>query len=123
MATQLRKELTDFLRPKLGGSLSQDVVDWLDAWGDRAGVPRDGTPAMDATPVLPAKPAPTPAAAPAPADDRYLAVFRKMADPAAKPDVVQAMARSFAQHAPAYGQDKTKPRIAEFLAQIANETG
>jgi putative chitinase len=123
MATQLRKELTDFLRPKLGGILTQDVVNWLDAWSDRAGVPRDGTPAIDAKPVLPASPSPVPAAGPAPADDRYLAVFRQMADPAAKPDAVQAMARSFAQHAPTYGQDKTKPRIAEFVAQIANETG
>jgi putative chitinase len=33
------------------------------------------------------------------------------------------MARSFARHAPGFGQDKTKARIAEFVAQISNETG
>lgn len=65
-----------------------------------------------------------PAPVPAPVgDDRYLPLFRALASPQAKPADVEAMARSFAAHAPAYGQDRTKPRIAEFVAQIANETG
>lgn len=67
-------------------------------------------------PVAPAAPAGL-------TDDRYLALFKALASPNAKQDVVQAMARSFAAHAPAYGQDANKPRIAEFVAQIANETG
>lgn len=136
MTTQFRKELTDFLRPRLGGSVSQEVVDWLDAWGDRAGVPRDGAPEPAAspaptpapTPAAPAPPAispaaPTAPAAPAAGDDRYDALFRGLAGATAKPEVVQAMARSFALHAPRFGQDASKPRIAEFVAQIANETG
>lgn len=61
--------------------------------------------------------------APAQGDDRYLAVFQRLASPQAKPETVKAMARAFAAHAPAYGQDRTKPRIAEFVAQISNETG
>ena len=56
-------------------------------------------------------------------DDRYLSLFQRLASPNANPAVVHAMASSFADHAPAYGQDKTKARIAEFVAQIANETG
>lgn len=58
-----------------------------------------------------------------PADDRYLPLFQRLASPQANPETVKAMARSFAAHAPAYGQDATKARIAEFMAQIANETG
>jgi len=129
MATEFRKELTDYLRPRLGGSVSQEVVNWLDAWGDRAGVPRDGAAAQASAPPPPASaspPAPVPApAAPASAagDDRFDALFRGLAGGNAKPEVVQAMARSFAEHAPAFGQDKSKARIAEFVAQIANETG
>lgn len=64
---------------------------------------------------------------PAPAapvgDDRYLRLFQHLAAPNANPETVKAMARSFAAHAPAYGQDTSKARIAEFVAQIANETG
>ena len=56
-------------------------------------------------------------------DDRYLPVFQRLASPKADPAVVKAMARSFAKHAPVYGQNKSKARIAEFVAQIANETG
>lgn len=65
-----------------------------------------------------AAPAPEPAG-----DDRYLRLFQHLASPQAKPETVRAMARSFAQHAPAYGQDKSKARIADFVAQISNETG
>jgi len=130
MATQFRKELTDFLRPRLGGSLSQEVVDWLDGRSDRAGVPRDGTaatlaankPKPPAPPPAP-PPVPKPAPKPAPADDRFDALFKAMAGAGADPNVVSAVARSFATHATAYGQDKSKARIAEFVAQIANETG
>lgn len=69
-------------------------------------------------------PPPAPVAAPTGStDDRYLALFRHMAAPNANPETVKAMARSFAAHAPAYGQDASKARIAEFVAQIANETG
>lgn len=56
-------------------------------------------------------------------DDRYLAVFRALASPQADPETVKAMARAFTVHAPTYGQDASKERIAEFVAQIANETG
>lgn len=56
-------------------------------------------------------------------DDRYLTLFQRLASSTANADVVKAMARSFAAHAHAYGQDASKPRIAEFVAQIANETG
>ncbi len=130
MGTQFRKELTDYLRPKLGGSIPREVVDWLDAWGDRAGVARDGASAP-APPPSPPAPDPTPAPVPSPApvpdaepgDDSYLALFKHLAGAEAKPETVQAVARAFAKHAPAYGQDKSKPRIAEFVAQIANETG
>lgn len=68
-------------------------------------------------------PQPAPAPAPAPADDRYLPLVQRLAGPGAKPEVLQAIARSFAQHAPAYGQDRTKDRIADFFAQTSNETG
>lgn len=57
------------------------------------------------------------------ADDRYLPLFQVLASPQADPETVKAMARSFADHAPAYGQGASKARIAEFVAQIANETG
>lgn len=53
----------------------------------------------------------------------YLPVFKKLAASNANRAVVEAMADAFAKHAPAYGQDASKPRIAEFVAQIANETG
>lgn len=53
---------------------------------------------------------------------RYIALFAHVAGRPAD-QVIEDMARSFAVHAPVYGQDKTKERIAEFVAQIANETG
>jgi putative chitinase len=56
-------------------------------------------------------------------DDRFLPLFRRLASPQALPATVEAMARAFALHAPDFGQDASKPRIAEFVAQIANETG
>lgn len=62
-------------------------------------------------------------ATPPAGDDRYLPLFQRLAAASADPAVVQAMARSFAAHAPAYGQDRTKARIADFVAQISNETG
>jgi putative chitinase len=72
-------------------------------------------------------PAPAPVA-PSPAsvaggDDRYLPLFQRLASQNANPETVKLMARAFAKHAPAFGQDATKPRIAEFVAQTANETG
>lgn len=71
-----------------------------------------------------AGPAPAPQPAPVQAgDDRHLPVFLRLASPQAKPEDVEAMARAFAAAAPRYGQDRTKERIAEFVAQIANETG
>lgn len=54
--------------------------------------------------------------------DRYTPLFAHVAGRAAD-QVITDMAASFAVHAPVYGQDATKPRIAEFVAQIANETG
>src|SRR5690348_6285870 len=45
-----------------------------------------------------------PNAAPA-GDDRFLALFQRLAAPTAKPETVKAMARSFAEHAPRFGQD------------------
>ena len=123
---QTRKELCDHLRPFLKPpGFTQELVDWIDAWADRNGIPPDGAPAP-APPPQPA-PAPTPPApAPAPAeaggDDRYVSLFAAVAGRAAD-DTIKAMARSFARHAPAFGQDKTKARIAEFVAQISNETG
>jgi putative chitinase len=38
-------------------------------------------------------------------------------------DSIRAVAAALAAHAPAYGQDKTPERMAEFVAQIAHETG
>ena len=73
--------------------------------------------------VAPAVPAASTGLKSAEADDRYLPLFQRLAASTANPEVVKAMARSFAAHAPAYGQDASKPRIAEFVAQIANETG
>lgn len=53
---------------------------------------------------------------------RYISLFAHVAN--REPDqTITDMARSFALHAPEYGQDKTPQRIAEFVAQIANETG
>jgi putative chitinase len=119
---QARKELCDHLRPFLKPpGFTQELVDWIDAWADRNGIPRDGASA----PSSPA-PASPPAAVPAPAeaggDDRYVSLFAAVAGRAAD-DTIKAMARSFAKHAAAYGQDKNKARIAEFVAQISNETG
>ena len=65
---KFRTELTDWLRPKLGGKLQQDIVDWLDAWADRAGVPREDAPDETVAPTpptpapkpLPPEPAPSP---------------------------------------------------------------
>lgn len=139
---QLRKELCDHLRPFLKPpGFTQELVDWIDGWADRAGIPRDTAPA----PPPPPRPAPPPAPRPAPvpppvppaprpapvpppapaaaaADDRYVPLFATVAGRAAD-DVIRAMARSFARHAPAFGQDGSKARIAEFVAQISNETG
>lgn len=56
-------------------------------------------------------------------DDRYLPLFQRLAAPTANPDTVKAVARAFAAHATAYGQDASKARIADFAAQISNETG
>jgi len=70
----------------------------------------------------PGQPAP-PVRSPAAPDDRFLRLFQHLASPQAKAEDVTGMARSFAAHAPSYGQDSSKPRIAEFVAQIANETG
>ena len=56
-------------------------------------------------------------------DDSYLPLFQRMASLQANPETVKAMARSFAAHAHGFGQDASKARIAEFVAQIANETG
>lgn len=72
-----------------------------------------------------ASPAPVPSVpVPPPAgDDRYVPLFQHLASTGADPETVKTMARSFAAHAPRYGQDRSKPRIAEFVAQIANETG
>jgi putative chitinase len=36
---------------------------------------------------------------------------------------ISAVAAALAKHAPVYGQDATPARLAEFVAQIANETG
>ena len=81
--------------------------------------------------VRPPAASPTPApAAPAAGgfvleqgDDRWLPLFRHMASPAAAPDTVIEIARTFAAYAPRYGQDKTKARIADFVAQTSNESG
>ena len=73
--------------------------------------------------VAPAVPAASTGLKSAEADDRYLPLFQRLAASTANPEVVKAMARSFAAHAPAYGQDRTKARIADFVAQISNETG
>lgn len=62
------------------------------------------------------------AAATTAAPGRYAPLFAHVAGRAAD-QVITDMAHSFAVHAPEYGQDSTKPRIAEFVAQIANETG
>lgn len=56
-------------------------------------------------------------------DDKYLPLFQRLASPNANPETVKGMARAFAAHAPRYQQDASKERIAEFVAQIANETG
>jgi hypothetical protein len=67
-----RKELTDLIRPQLvGGKLSKELVDAIDALLDRAGVPRDGEadaapPTETASPSPPPKPPSSPAP-PAPA--------------------------------------------------------
>ena len=54
--------------------------------------------------------------------DRHLALMAHVAGRA--PDaVITDMARSLAVHAPEYGQDATRERLAEFVAQIAHETG
>ena len=69
------------------------------------------------------QPAPVSAPAVEHGDDRWLPLFRHMASPVAAPDTVLEIARTFAAAAPRYGQDKTKARIAEFVAQCANESG
>ena len=96
-------------------------------WLDDEGFTPERIAALDAACAAfkaeaPGQPAPSvrPPAAP---DDRFLRLFQHLASPQAKAEDVAAMARSFAAHAPAYGQDSSKPRIAEFVAQIANETG
>lgn len=54
--------------------------------------------------------------------DHYVPLLAHVAGRDADQTIID-MARSFALHAPEYGQDKTPQRIAEFVAQIANETG
>lgn len=112
-----RAALFNIIRDQYG-HIPDPIVPQIDAWCDAHGVPEDG--------------AETPASAQSggwwgdtakQGDDRFLPVFQALASPNAKPEVVQAMARSFAAHASAYGQDASKARIAEFVAQIANETG
>lgn len=111
-----RKALFDIIRDQFGNV--GPIVAKVDAWCDAQGVPKDG--AEGAASAQSGGSAPQ---QPAIDPDRFLPVFQRLASPNANPETVKAMARSFAAHAPAYGQDSTKPRIAEFVAQIANETG
>jgi putative chitinase len=67
---------------------------------------------------------PVPASTPAPSraaadfEDLLCHVAARRVD-----DNIRSIASALAQHAPAYGQDKTPERVAEFVAQIAHETG
>jgi putative chitinase len=61
-------------------------------------------------------------AAASPAPDRYVDLLAHVAGRSADAVIID-MARSLAVHAPAYAQDATRERLAEFVAQIANETG
>lgn len=54
--------------------------------------------------------------------DRYVALLEHVARRKADGNML-SMARALALHAPAYGQDRTPARMAEFVAQIAHETG
>lgn len=100
------------------------IFDTVRPWLDSKGFTADRIAALDAACARFSGVAPAPAPAPVTGDgDRFLPLFKALASPQADASIVEAMARSFAAHAPAFGQDKSKARIAEFVAQIANETG
>jgi putative chitinase len=100
------------------------VFDAVRPWLDAQGFTPARIAALDAAcAALRAGTPPPPVPQPHGDPDRFLRLFQHLASPQAKPEDVAAMAASFAAHAPAFGQDASKPRIAEFVAQIANETG
>lgn len=86
-----------------------------------SGLEGAGAAAAGKGPDAPSSPVSPPTANPE-AVERYTALLAYLANRPAD-NVIRAMAQSLAQHAPEYGQDKSDMRLAEFVAQIANETG
>jgi putative chitinase len=103
-----RKGLFDAVRPFADGFMRDgasdtETIDLVDQLADRLGLPREE-------------------AAIATSGINYLALLSHVTG--RQPDApIRAVAGALAEHASRYGQDKTPERLAEFVAQIANETG
>lgn len=117
------KDIADALRPLApSGKLQQPDVEHIDAiaalWAARMPASAQNAGSASHGAETPSGPSTGENS-----DDRYLPLFQRLASPQAAPETVRAMAHAFALHASDYGQDASKARIAEFVAQIANETG